>query len=74
MPFEGVRIADFTWWAAGPYATRVFAAFGAEVIKVESTVHRDQIREVPRTRPGTSGINAGLAFLTPPTQERWALR
>ena len=44
LPLEGVRIADFTWAWAGPFATELLAFLGAEVIKIESSQRPDHAR------------------------------
>jgi crotonobetainyl-CoA:carnitine CoA-transferase CaiB-like acyl-CoA transferase len=44
LPFDGLRIADFTAFWAGPIISHHFAMFGADVIHVESTVRPDGIR------------------------------
>lgn len=41
---EGIRIIDFTRYAAGPQITLLLAFMGAEVIKVESMVDIDHFR------------------------------
>ncbi|MBR0680922.1 CoA transferase [Roseomonas eburnea] len=44
-PLAGVRIADFTVHAAGPFCTHMLAQLGAEVIKVESAQRPDIFRK-----------------------------
>jgi crotonobetainyl-CoA:carnitine CoA-transferase CaiB-like acyl-CoA transferase len=43
-PLEDVRIVDLTAFWAGPAATHLLAAFGADVVKVESVQRPDGIR------------------------------
>ena len=51
-PFEGIRVADFTSFWAGPFLAHVLGMFGADVIHVESTERPDGARLMnhhPRT-------------------------
>ncbi len=44
-PLGGVRIADFTIHAAGPFCTQLLSQLGAECIKIESKTRPDAFRK-----------------------------
>ena len=58
MPLSGVRVVDLTRLAPGPYATRLLAELGADVIKVEAPAGGDYTRYTPPVTgdPPTSGV------------------
>ncbi len=61
---EGIRVADFTWIFAGPITTRVFANYGAEVIKIEGRSRPDPARvNLGPVKDGIPGVNRNGWFL-----------
>lgn len=45
-PLEGLRVADFSWFGAGPIGAQALCAFGAEVVRIESETRIDSLRVV----------------------------
>jgi crotonobetainyl-CoA:carnitine CoA-transferase CaiB-like acyl-CoA transferase len=43
-PLQGLKVADFSAFWAGPAATHLMACLGADVVKIESRVHPDGMR------------------------------
>lgn len=60
--FEGLKVLDFSWAAAGPIVTKQFADNGATVIKVESTRHPDSVRLGGPFKDNKPGINRSGFF------------
>ena len=46
LPLEGVRVADFSWAWAGPFAALHLAHLGADVIRIESETRMDVARRL----------------------------
>jgi crotonobetainyl-CoA:carnitine CoA-transferase CaiB-like acyl-CoA transferase len=63
LPLAGIRVTDFGQMWAGPHLSQWLAVMGAEVIKVETNLRIDFMRQVgqPPALAG-KGPNAGSAF------------
>lgn len=62
-PLDGIRVVDFTWGTAGPVATGLMAAYGAEVLRVEppgGDPFRELIPAYPATRRATRSLELDL--------------
>ncbi len=60
--FEGLKVADFSWLAAGPQVGRELAQHGATVIRVESHSRLDPLRTFQPFKDGKPGVNRGAFF------------
>jgi len=41
-----VKVLDLTWYIAGPFCAKLFADFGADVLKVEKPSQGDPVRRI----------------------------
>ncbi|HZZ37198.1 MAG TPA: CoA transferase, partial [Caulobacteraceae bacterium] len=57
-PMDGLRVIDFSTTVAGPWATRLMADCGAEVIKIETAGEGDVLRHTPPMAGGVSRVFA----------------
>ena len=60
LPLAGLRVVDFTWYAAGPYATKALAEHGAEVVKVETALRVDPLRQPSPAPNGEMSTNVSV--------------
>ncbi len=44
--FSNVKVLDLTWYIAGPFCTKLFADFGADVVKIERPPDGDPARKI----------------------------
>lgn len=55
MPFDGIKVLDFTWVGVGPITIKHLADFGADVIRVEAASRPDVLRAAAPFKDGQPG-------------------
>lgn len=61
---EGVKVADFSWMAAGPQTIRYLAFLGAQVVRVESKTRVDPARTFGPFRDDILGLDRSVLTAT----------
>jgi benzylsuccinate CoA-transferase BbsF subunit len=62
LPFEGTKIADFSWVGVGPISTKYLADHGATVVRVETTNPLDILRVAGPFKDGVPGPDRSQFF------------
>jgi crotonobetainyl-CoA:carnitine CoA-transferase CaiB-like acyl-CoA transferase len=62
LPFEGLKVADFSWVGVGPITARCLADHGATVVRVESELRPDVLRGAVPFKDGEPGWNRSQFF------------
>src|SRR5579872_5169902 len=70
MRFSDLRVLDFCWVGAGAFVTRLLADMGADVIKVESHAHPDNLRLSGPHKSGAKPLESSGYFASRNTNKR----
>ena len=62
LPFEGLKVADFSWVGVGPMTGKCLADHGADVIRIESTKRADALRTAGPYKDNIDGWNRSQFF------------
>ncbi len=62
LPFEGLKVADFSWVGVGPISAKYLADHGADVVHIESSVRPDALRTAGPFKDGEAGWNRSQFF------------
>jgi crotonobetainyl-CoA:carnitine CoA-transferase CaiB-like acyl-CoA transferase len=62
LPFEGIKVADFSWIMVGPTTARYLADHGATVVRVETVNPPDRLRAAGPFKDGVPGTNRSQFF------------
>ena len=57
LPFDGLRVADFSWVGVSPISGKYLADHGANVIRIESQTRGDDLRSAGPFKNGKPGWN-----------------
>ncbi len=60
--FDGVKVVDFTWIAAGPLVTKYLGDQGAKVVRIESCKRLDMLRTSTPYKDKVPGIDRSGSF------------
>ncbi|MYF10048.1 MAG: CoA transferase [Gammaproteobacteria bacterium] len=62
LPFEGLKVADFSWVGVGPMTGKCLADHGADVVRIESTTRADALRTAGPYKDNIDGWNRSQFF------------
>jgi len=62
LALDGLKVADFSWFGAGPICAEHLATYGATVVRIESETHIDSLRTVAPFAKGKTGYNVSGYF------------